>query len=48
MASFEREIEGVTRAVQEFQTAGICADCKVSVVAGPEEYLFGEERRCSR
>ena len=42
-ASFEREIEGVTRAVQEFQTAGICADCKVIVVAGPEEYLFGEE-----
>lgn len=43
-ASFGREIEGVTRAVQEFQTAGICADCKVTVVAGPEEYLFGEEK----
>ncbi|MEO6123793.1 MAG: NADH-ubiquinone oxidoreductase-F iron-sulfur binding region domain-containing protein [Ilumatobacteraceae bacterium] len=43
-ASFEREIAGVTRAVQEFQTAGICTDCKVTIVAGPEEYLFGEEK----
>lgn len=43
-ASFEREIAAVTRAVQEFQTAGICTDCKVTIVAGPEEYLFGEEK----
>ncbi len=43
-ASFEREIAGVTRAVQEFQAAGICTDCTVTIVAGPEEYLFGEEK----
>jgi NADH:ubiquinone oxidoreductase subunit F (NADH-binding) len=43
-ASFERELEAVTRAVQEFQTAGICTDCTVNVVAGPDEYLFGEEK----
>ncbi len=43
-ASFEREIAAVTRAVQEFQTAGICTDCTVTVVAGPDEYLFGEEK----
>ncbi len=43
-ASFEREIAGVTRAVQEFQAAGICTDCKITVVAGPDEYLFGEEK----
>jgi NADH:ubiquinone oxidoreductase subunit F (NADH-binding) len=43
-ASFEREISRVTRAVQEFQAAGICTDCTVTVVAGPEEYLFGEEK----
>lgn len=43
-ASFEREIDGVTRAVQEFQAAGICFDCKVTIVAGPDEYLFGEEK----
>jgi NADH-quinone oxidoreductase subunit F len=42
--SFEREREAVTRAVQEFQSAGICTDCKVTIVAGPDEYLFGEEK----
>lgn len=41
---YEREMEGVTRAIQEFQAAGICTDCTVSVVAGPDEYLFGEEK----
>jgi NADH:ubiquinone oxidoreductase subunit F (NADH-binding) len=43
-ASFEPEIAAVTRAVQEFQAAGICTDCTVNVVAGPDEYLFGEEK----
>jgi NADH-quinone oxidoreductase subunit F len=43
-ASFEREIELLTGAIQEFQDAGICTDCTVNVVAGPEEYLFGEEK----
>ena len=43
-ASFRREIDAVTRAVQEFQTAGICGDCKITIVAGPDEYLFGEEK----
>ncbi len=43
-ASFQREIEAVTRAVEEFQTAGLCLDCKVTIVAGPDEYLFGEEK----
>jgi NADH:ubiquinone oxidoreductase subunit F (NADH-binding) len=42
--SFEREIDAVTRAVQEFQSAGICSDCQVTIVAGPDEYLFGEEK----
>ena len=43
-ASFEREIAAVTRAVQELQTAGVCTDCTVNIVAGPDEYLFGEEK----
>lgn len=43
-ASFEREREAVTRAVQELQAAGICSDCTVNIVAGPDEYLFGEEK----
>jgi NADH:ubiquinone oxidoreductase subunit F (NADH-binding) len=42
--SFAREREAVTRAVQEFQSAGICTDCEVTIVAGPDEYLFGEEK----
>jgi NADH-quinone oxidoreductase subunit F len=43
-ASFRREIDALTRAVQEFQAAGFCDDCKVTIVAGPDEYLFGEEK----
>lgn len=43
-ASFEREIANLTRAVQEFQEAGICKDCTVNIVGGPDEYLFGEEK----
>jgi NADH:ubiquinone oxidoreductase subunit F (NADH-binding) len=43
-ASYTAELEGVTRAVQEFQQAGICTDCTVNIVAGPDEYLFGEEK----
>lgn len=43
-ADFETERGAVTRAVQEFQAAGICTDCKVTIVAGPDEYLFGEEK----
>ncbi|MEO7442416.1 MAG: NADH-quinone oxidoreductase subunit D, partial [Acidimicrobiales bacterium] len=43
-ASFEREIAAVTRAIEEFQAAGVCRDCAITVVAGPEEYLFGEEK----
>lgn len=43
-ASFEREIDLVKRAVEEFQDAGLCDGCSVTIVAGPEEYLFGEEK----
>ena len=43
-ASFEPELEAVTRAVQGMQAAGICPDCQVTIVRGPEEYLFGEEK----
>jgi NADH-quinone oxidoreductase subunit F len=43
-AGFERELEAVRRAVEEFQSAGICTECRITVVAGPDEYLFGEEK----
>ncbi len=42
--TYTEELERVTRAVQEFQQAGICAECTVNIVAGPDEYLFGEEK----
>ena len=43
-ASFTDEVAAVTRAVEEMQRAGICSDCTVNIVQGPEEYLFGEEK----
>ena len=43
-ASFRREIERVTQAVEEFQSSGLCSNCTVTIVAGPDEYLFGEEK----
>ncbi|MCU1463594.1 MAG: nuoF 1 [Acidimicrobiales bacterium] len=43
-ASFGPELEAITRAVQEMQSAGICRDCPITIVRGPEEYLFGEEK----
>lgn len=43
-ATYAYELERVTRAVQEFQQAGICLDCTVNIIAGPDEYLFGEEK----
>lgn len=43
-AGFEREIDRVTSAVLDFQNAGFCEGCSVTVAAGPDEYLFGEEK----
>jgi len=43
-SAFSRETEAVTRAVEEIQRAGICSDCTVNIVGGPDEYLYGEEK----
>jgi NADH:ubiquinone oxidoreductase subunit F (NADH-binding) len=43
-ASFTEQIERVTAAVADMQAAGMCAQCTVTVVHGPDEYLFGEEK----
>jgi NADH:ubiquinone oxidoreductase subunit F (NADH-binding) len=43
-ASFVPEIDAVTRAVVEMQDTGVCKDCQVTIVRGPEEYLLGEEK----
>jgi NADH:ubiquinone oxidoreductase subunit F (NADH-binding) len=43
-ASFTEELERFTRAVQEFQQAGIGGGYTVTIANGPDEYLFGEEK----
>lgn len=43
-ASFAVEAERVARAVAEFAAAGRAPEIEVSLVQGPDEYLFGEEK----
>lgn len=43
-ASYSRELERLTRAVEELQQRGLGEDLTVSLVAGPDDYLFGEEK----
>ena len=43
-ARFEREREAIVRAVSEMDRAGMLDGLTVSIVAGPDEYLFGEEK----
>jgi NADH-quinone oxidoreductase subunit F len=43
-AKFEREAERITRAVEEMQSAGLAGNTPITIVAGPDEYLFGEEK----
>jgi NADH-quinone oxidoreductase subunit F len=43
-ASFGPERERVLAAVTEMEQAGLVGDLSIGVVAGPEEYLFGEEK----
>jgi NADH-quinone oxidoreductase subunit F len=42
--SFAREIARLTGALAELQDAGALAGVSISLVRGPEEYLFGEEK----
>jgi NADH-quinone oxidoreductase subunit F len=43
-ASFVPEVAAMTRAAQEMETAGITGDIAITIVEGPEEYLYGEEK----
>ncbi|MBK5287352.1 MAG: hypothetical protein JJE46_02680 [Acidimicrobiia bacterium] len=43
-ASFTPEIAALERALQEMAAADLLCDAPVSLVGGPEEYLFGEEK----
>jgi NADH:ubiquinone oxidoreductase subunit F (NADH-binding) len=42
--SFTREIDAIERALGEMASAGLCCDAPLTLVGGPEEYLFGEEK----
>jgi NADH:ubiquinone oxidoreductase subunit F (NADH-binding) len=42
--SFDREIRLVRRAVTEMRSSGMLEGVAVELVAGPDEYLFGEEK----
>jgi NADH:ubiquinone oxidoreductase subunit F (NADH-binding) len=43
-AKFEREVDRITLAVEEMQAAGLAGDIAITIVQGPDEYLFGEEK----
>jgi len=43
-ASFKLEIVALRRAMEEMAAAGYFGDVPVTLVTGPEEYLFGEEK----
>lgn len=43
-ASFVEERDRLAAAIAEMQAAGVCRDCPITLVAGPDEYLFGEEK----
>ena len=43
-AKFTTEIGRLTRAIQEMDAEGLAGDVPITIVEGPEEYLFGEEK----
>jgi NADH-quinone oxidoreductase subunit F len=43
-STFTVEIEGATRALAEMQATGAAGEVPISIVLGPDSYLFGEEK----
>ena len=43
-ARYEQEAERLVTAIAEIQTAGLFGDLTITLVLGPDEYLFGEEK----
>jgi NADH:ubiquinone oxidoreductase subunit F (NADH-binding) len=43
-ASYLEEVEGLQRAAREMQAAGMCETCSITIVRGPDAYLYGEEK----
>ena len=42
-ASFRQEIDRLERALTEMEAEGVAGEVPITLVTGPEEYLFGEE-----
>jgi NADH-quinone oxidoreductase subunit F len=42
--TFERELAALRRAAQEMTAAGVLGQVPLTIVEGPDEYLFGEEK----
>jgi NADH-quinone oxidoreductase subunit F len=42
--SYEREVDALTRAALEMTEAGVLQEMTVTIVQGPDEYLYGEEK----
>ncbi|MEX2293228.1 MAG: NADH-ubiquinone oxidoreductase-F iron-sulfur binding region domain-containing protein [Acidimicrobiales bacterium] len=43
-ASYQREAEAIARAIEELQAGGLLGEVRFTLVLGPDEYLFGEEK----
>ncbi len=43
-ASFTRELDALGRAATEMSEIGLLGDLEITLVEGPDEYLFGEEK----
>ena len=43
-ASFTREIDALERGLREMAEADLLCDAPITLITGPEEYLFGEEK----
>jgi NADH-quinone oxidoreductase subunit F len=43
-AKFVPELAAMTRAAEEMERAGLTGDIAITIVEGPEEYLYGEEK----
>ena len=43
-AAFAREVDQLRRALEEMTAAGLAGDVPITIVLGPDSYLFGEEK----
>jgi NADH-quinone oxidoreductase subunit F len=43
-AAYAEEADALERAAEEMQAAGMCESCSITIVRGPDAYLYGEEK----